>query len=477
MIGTVTNQGHVVAKSCEMNVGRDDSQVAAYMRDYVLRRSGKVAPTVSPTLSELKAKIAYLHTPLVESVARRFVGSGEPFEDLVQEGFLGLLSALDNYDPERTAQKEPGRKIKFSTYATHFVVGAIRHFLRDRGKIIKEPAWLHEVSVKIARTTDALTVELGRTPQTAEIAGVLNLTEEAVDEILSTRQTFQVSAFGSSSEDNDSTVGLVDPEKIRSDKHVTLRLPIEDRIVLENAVLKLKELEQRVLFEFFYQDHTQTEIAKQFGISCNYVSHILKNATGKLKRIMGEADVRDRTRSVGASSALTCASTGLLAPAHALSRFGEALTRSARENRSCALIHIHMCGLPERGLRRETLLHKIGDIFRGAIRKVDIAGRAEGCPNDFLLFLPQRNEEQAQEMAIRLENLLLALGAAEGESILVRVGIATYPVAGRSVAELLAKACGGRPLPFPVSNATQPLRSNLATQMVGGTVAVSAILR
>ncbi|MBC8139193.1 MAG: sigma-70 family RNA polymerase sigma factor [Fibrella sp.] len=477
MIGTITKQGSIVEKSGDLNVGRDDSQVAAYIREYVLRRSGKVAPTASPTLSELKAKIAHLHTPLVESVARRFVGSGEPFEDLVQEGFLGLLSALDNYDPERTAQKEPARKIKFSTYATHFVVGAIRHFLRDRGKIIKEPAWLHEISVKVARTTDALTVELGRAPQSIEIARVLNLTEEAVDEILSTRQTFQVSAFGSSSEDNDSTVGLVDPEKIRSDKHVTLRLPIEDRIVLENAVLKLKELEQNVLFEFFYQDHSQTEIAKQFGISCNYVSHILKNATGKLKRIMGEADVRDRGRPGGASSALTCSSTGLLAPAHTLSRFGEALARSARENRACALIHIQVKGLPERGLRRETLLYKIGDVLRNAIRKVDIAGRAEDCPNDFLLFLPQRNEEQAQETAVKLENLLLAFGAAEGETFLVQVGVATYPVAGRSIAELLAKACSGEQFPIPQSKAVQPLRKNLAASMVSGAVAASAILR
>ena len=273
---------------------RDDSQIALYLRDYVAQRNGKVAASAT-TLSELKAKIAHAHTSLVESVARRFVGSGEPFEDLVQEGFLGLLSALDNYDPERTAQKEPGKKIKFSTYATYFVAGAIRHFLRDRGKIIKEPAWLHEISVKVARTTDALTVELGRIPQTSEVAQFLNLTEEAVDEILSTRQTFQVSAFGSTSDDSEATVGLVDPEKIRSDKYVTLQLPIEDRIVLENAVLKLKELEQHVLFEFFYQDHTQTEIAKQFGISCNYVSHILKNATGKLKRIIGEAEVRDRS--------------------------------------------------------------------------------------------------------------------------------------------------------------------------------------
>ncbi len=438
------------SKTSVLSGERNELQVTACLCEYVARHRGEAAPTATPTLSELKAKIAHYHTPLVESIARRFVGSGEPFEDLVQEGFLGLLSALDHYDPERTAQKEPQRKIKFSTYATHFVAGAIRHFLRDRGKIIKEPAWLHEISVKISRTTDALTVELGRAPQTEEVARVLNLTEEAVDEIISTRQTFQVSAFGSAAEDGDATIGLVDPEKIRSDKYVTLQLPIEDRIVLENAVLKLKELEQKVLFEFFYQDHSQTEIAKQFGISCNYVSHILKNATGKLKRIMGDAEVRDRTRAQSAPSTLTCPSTGLLAPSYATARFGEALARSARENRECALLYISLGGVPERGLRREALLHRIGQTVSAAIRKVDVAGRVDGRPDDFVLFMPQQNDTQARETATRLEDILIACGAAEGEEFVACVGVAVYPNAGRSVNELLTVARGGEFAPAPL---------------------------
>lgn len=415
------------------------------LHDYVaLRDSGTKTP--SPLLSGLKAKIAHMNTPLVESVARRFVGSGEPFEDLVQEGFLGLLSALENYDPQRTGTKESagaGRKVKFSTYATHFVAGSVRHFLRDRGKIIKEPAWLHEVSAKVSRTADALAAEFGRAATSAEIARVLNLTEESVDEILTTRSTFQVAAFGTAGEDGDTvSVGLVDPEKIRSDRQVTLQLPIEDRIVLENAMLKLKELEQKVLFEFFYQDHSQTEIAKGIGISCNYVSHILKNATGKLKRMMGDAEVRDRSRAATPSAGtLICASTGLLSAHHTASRFGEALARSARESRSCAVLHVHIGGLPERGLRREKLLFRIGETMRGAIRKVDIAGRAE-IPDEFVVFLPQQGAAQATESATKLENLLFALGAAEGETLCVRVGAASYPDAGRTVGELLTTARG-----------------------------------
>ena len=91
-------------------------------------------------------------------------------------GYIGLITAVDGYNPEKG--------VKFSTYATHFVIGQIKHCLRDRGKIIKEPAWLHELSGKINRTTEALTQTLGRAPHAGEIAQVLNLTEEAVTEVL-----------------------------------------------------------------------------------------------------------------------------------------------------------------------------------------------------------------------------------------------------------------------------------------------------
>ena len=453
MMNTAALEANTKTGTCT-TASNENSEIATYLREYAARRTGGKSFSSAVTalsLAELKSKIAYAHAPLVESVARRFVGSGEPFDDLVQEGFLGLLSALDHYDPDRTAtnQGHAGKKIKFSTYATHFVAGAIRHFLRDRGKIIKEPAWLHEVSVKVARTTDSLTVHLGRAPQNDEIAQALNLTEEAVEEIISTRQTFQVSAFGSSSEDGEmgNAVGLVDPEKIRSDRHVTLQLPIEDKIVLENAVLKLKELEQRVLWEFFYQDHSQTDIAKKFGISCNYVSHILKNSTQKLKRILGEAEVRDRTRTAqrdGSSEAttITCPTTSLFAASHAMARFSEAVSRAGRENRSCALLYISIKGIPDRGLKRETLMNQLGGTLQKIVRKVDVAGRAENAPDDFVLLLPQMNEEMAQCTARKIENLLTAAGAAAGEKLIVHAGVAVYPTAGRTVRELLQQARG-----------------------------------
>ena len=82
-------------------------------------------------------------------------------------------------------------------------------------------------------------------------------------------------------------IGLSFPRRLSgplNQQGMPLRLPIEDRIVLSGAMTRLKALEQKVLYEFFYQDLSQTEIARKMDISCNYVSHILKNSTLKLRR-------------------------------------------------------------------------------------------------------------------------------------------------------------------------------------------------
>ena len=430
-VSSVATIGRDIKPSAGRSPREHDEQVARWIEGYVqMRQSGRVdsAGRRSDTLAphELKARIVQHHTPLVESIARRFVNSGEPQEDLVQEGFLGLLSALEHY--------ETTKGVKFSTYATHFVAGAIRHCLRDRGKIIKEPAWLHEVAGKVGRASDTLTQQLGRAPHAGEIAALLNLTEEAVEEIQATRQIFQVAAFDSSPDDGSASMaGLVDPEKIRSDRYVTLKLPIEDRIALEEAALKLKALEQKVLFEFFYQDLNQTEIAKKFGISCNYVSHILKNSTGKLKRMMGEAEVRDRTRS--RESSVVDAASELYTQAHILARAREEISRAARFNHPVALL-VATISIPS-GQKAGEAWAVCGQAVRKSIRKVDIAGRLDN--NRLLIVLPQTGEQGAVVVS-RLFDRLLTMSAAQHIPLNVHIGMAIYPDAGRSVADLIALA-------------------------------------
>ena len=122
--------------------------------------------------TKIRDRIVTHYSNLVESVARRFSNASEPVEDLTQEGYIGLLTAIDLYDP--------AKNVKFSTYATHFIIGQIKHCLRDRGKIIKEPAWLQELNQRMTRTINALAQQMGRQPSNLEVAQMMDMTEEAV---------------------------------------------------------------------------------------------------------------------------------------------------------------------------------------------------------------------------------------------------------------------------------------------------------
>ena len=240
---------------------------------------------------ELRDQIVLQFIGLVESVARRFSGAAEPVEDLAQEGYIGLITAIELYDPTKN--------VKFSTYATHFVIGQIKHCLRDRGKIIKEPAWLQELNQRMTRVIEALTQELGHPPANLEIARMMNMTEEAVAEMMMTREVFKVSSIDGGSDSEEDNGGTVNMDRQRGkEMTVAFQLPLEERIVLDTAMLKLKELEQTVLNEFYFKDLNQTEIAKNLNISCNYVSHILRTSTKKLKKILVTEDLRDAQRKV-----------------------------------------------------------------------------------------------------------------------------------------------------------------------------------
>ncbi len=100
--------------------------------------------------------------PLVQKQARQFFTQNVPLEDLVQEGFLGLMHGIDQYDPTRG--------VKLITYATHHIDGHLRHFLRDRTQIIKEPAWLQEMAQKVRRESETLMHALGREPDALPIS-------------------------------------------------------------------------------------------------------------------------------------------------------------------------------------------------------------------------------------------------------------------------------------------------------------------
>jgi RNA polymerase sigma-B factor len=396
-------------------------------------------------------------TPLVESVARKFTACTEPIEDLVGEGFVGLIQAVDGY--------ECGRGAKFSTYATHRVAGQIKHYLRDRGKIIREPAWLQETNLRLSRAAEALQQELGRRPTMAEIAGRTDLTEEAVCEIFAHRNTFQVVPIGTGAGDEEDEPFAIDTERVRGQQHESLPLPLEDRILLEKLLGQLRELERRAVTAFFFQEFTQSDIARQLGISCNYAGHLLRNGIAKLRKWIQTDELREAqlsaARGMPAPNAIIDPDTALYNAAYFRARLLEEMARARRFHRPVALVLLRfeapVCPVPRaedsaaslarsstgRARKRSASsprtavehrddLKELAFAFRQCLRKADIPCRTG--VSEFAIILPETGDPAAT-VGRRLQRL-----ASQILRLPVRCGTAIWPDAGTGADDLEAAA-------------------------------------
>jgi RNA polymerase sigma-B factor len=327
----------------------------------------------------IREELVALLGPLVESLAWRQAanGAGENRDDLVSEGFIGLLSAIDNFDPQRG--------VKFTTYATHLIVGQMKHYLRDKTRIIREPAWLQDVHHRLARATEELSARHRRPPTSAELAEALNLTEEGLAEIIAHKQVFNVVPLHSAAaEEDEETGGAMDLEKIKSARYETFRLPIEDRILVDCLMTRCKEIEQKVITLFFYQDMTQTEIARSLSISCNYVGHLLRSALTKMRKAMQTDEIREiQLRRLSAygdglepEGPVVDRVTGLYTADHFRLRLLEEVNRATYFRRSLGLCVLRFPGIEKLSARdAEAVMELLGDAIRHDIRRADIAGR------------------------------------------------------------------------------------------------------
>lgn len=214
---------------------------------------------------------------LVDSVARSHLRSRpEEREDLLQVGYLGLLAAIERFDP--------GRGIRFSTYAGHCISGEIRHFIRDKAEAIRRPRWMRQLSAKVAAFLETFFQENERLPTLTEISQSLNISEEGVVTILRARKPLSLDGGG---------VGEERLDGIRSLRQVSFRLPIEDRIALNQAFEKLLEIEQKVVYLFFVRDLTQRQIAGALALPPRKVSRVMRGALDRLRRFLDFDEVTE----------------------------------------------------------------------------------------------------------------------------------------------------------------------------------------
>lgn len=225
---------------------------------------------------DAREKLVMSHLNLVRFIANKFKNRGEPIDDLIQVGYLGLLKAIDRFDPSRG--------LEFTTFATPTIMGEIKRHFRDKGWSVRVPRRLQELSAKVNQATDTLTSQLQRSPTIAEIADYLDATVDEVLEAMESSSAYSsVSLEAPSGADDDDTPSVIDRYATEdSDLAFT-----DDRIVIEEALASFSPRERDVIEMRFLKGMTQIEIAEKLGISQVQVSRLLRRT---LKKIQDKID-------------------------------------------------------------------------------------------------------------------------------------------------------------------------------------------
>ncbi|MEU8518828.1 RNA polymerase sigma factor SigF [Streptomyces sp. NBC_01216] len=207
-----------------------------------------------------------MNMSLVRYAASRFRGRGDDMEDVVQVGVIGLIKAIDRFDLSR--------RVEFTSFAVPYIVGEIKRFFRDTSWAVHVPRRLQEARVELAKATEELSSRLGRAPRVAELAALMDLTEDEVIEARLASNGYHSSSLdavvgGGDGEDGDTVLadlmGAEDP---------ALEL-FEDFHALAPLLDRLDERDRRILHLRFVEEMTQSEIGKEIGISQMHVSRLL----------------------------------------------------------------------------------------------------------------------------------------------------------------------------------------------------------
>jgi RNA polymerase sigma-B factor len=223
----------------------------------------------------LRERLVDQYIGLVEFLARRFRNRGEPLEDLVQVGTIGLLKAIERFDLER--------EVEFSTYATPTIVGELKRHFRDKGWAVRVPRRLQELHLELTKIVSTLGQELGRSPTVAEIAKAAGTSEENVLEGLEIAQAYNFTSLDAPI-DTDDAGSTSFADQLGSDDDQLLNL--EYRAALAPEMAKLPERERRILYLRFFKGMTQSEIADKLGISQMHVSRLLNRTLMRLREAL-----------------------------------------------------------------------------------------------------------------------------------------------------------------------------------------------
>jgi RNA polymerase sigma-B factor len=258
----------------------DREKTRALFRRFIRARHHHDAHPERPNAEyePMRDELVVVHLNLVRFLAVRFANRGEPLDDLVQVGTVGLLKAIDRFDLERG--------VEFTTYATPTIVGEIKRYFRDKGWAVKVPRRLQELNLAVNRASDKLAIERGRSPTVAELAEHLKAGEDEILEAQELGQAYNLLSLDSevSGEGDKKSQTLADTVGV-ADSGLEL---LEDRANLERAFQALSGRERVIIYLRFYESVSQTEIAKRLNVSQMHVSRLQAKALEKLRAVLAE---------------------------------------------------------------------------------------------------------------------------------------------------------------------------------------------
>jgi RNA polymerase sigma-B factor len=210
--------------------------------------------------------------PLARDLALRYTYTDEPFDDLLQVASLGLIKAIDRF--------EPGRGSKFTSYAAPTILGELKRHFRDKGWSLHVPRDLQERSLAVNRATELLSKELGRSPKVREVAEHLGCSAEQVLEAQEAAASYEAASLDApAARDDDESASLVDLLG-REDSAYEL---VEEREAIAKNWKELPDTERQVLELRFMHDLNQREIGERIGYSQMHVSRLLRRALTRLE--------------------------------------------------------------------------------------------------------------------------------------------------------------------------------------------------
>ncbi len=231
-------------------------------------------PMSDPSRPRLREQAIQAFLPMTQRLTRRYARRGEPYDDLLQTATVGLIKAVDRFDPHRG--------VDFTAYAIPTILGEIKRYFRDHAWTIRVPRRLQEMRMAINDANATLSHTLGRAPVIADIALYLGVTEEAVIEGLEGSRAYSATSLSApTSADGSLEVG----DTLGTEDHGYELTELH--LALGPALASLTERERRIITLRFFGNQTQTQIAEQVGVSQMHISRLITAALAKLRTQLG----------------------------------------------------------------------------------------------------------------------------------------------------------------------------------------------